>query len=454
MNNQDISQQPLNLDKYKRKIQPEQQQVPEQENEISREKLNQVGSFEDLEQKSFEKDKYKRKYEPGDERHITRSASRIAETIVGFPGNVINTAKFLGNLLPEPPSFLKKSETFTQKYGKKALEMIPTSDDLKKSSQDYFGLWTTPLNEKEKVSDEVVETFTNLMIPLGQQQTWLRSISAAAGGVFAKVLSKEYGAPEWLQESIKFGTTIGISVFNPGGAKEYSSNLYKLADQAIPDTVSVPGKNLLGSLGNLRTNLAKGGGEMEKNSALVIKWVDKISDHINQNAGRLNIKEGQAFAKNINSVMGDWETLERAKKLFPVIQKEVRNTMQQVESTFPEYWKLYKNADEAFGAVAQGSQISKRVEDAVKKSPLKSELGILMSSAAYDPRLTAGYVAGRALMEATDILSQYARSKVLRGYYNKMLMQGLNNNKTALLSTVKKIDKQAQKEEKKSKTSR
>lgn len=445
------------FEKYKRKVQPVQSkneifvEKPSNEpNEIQK-PIHQVGYFGDLEQeKKFDKDKYQRKYQPGKERHLTRIASRATETLLGLPGNIIQFSKFIGDLLPEEPEFMKKDPSFLQKYGKKALETVPTSDDLKKISQDYFGLWTTPTDESEKVSDELIETFTNLMIPIGGQQSWIRSLAAAGGGVFSKELAKEYGAPEWAQEAVKFGTTLGISMFNPGGAKEYASNLYKLADQAIPDSITVPAEGLSKNLTKLRTDLAKGGGEMEKNSSLVIKWIDDVLKHVEENSGRLNVKEGQAYSKNINSVMGDPETLTRAKKLFPSVQKEIRKSMQQVESVYPEYWKLYRNADESFGAVAQGIKLGERVENAIKKSPLKSNLGILMASSAYDPRLSVAYIAGRGLVESAEILSQYAKSPVLRKYYHKMVLDAAKNNKVELMRTLQKIDKEAQKEEKKS----
>lgn len=149
--------------------------------------------------------------------------------------------------------------------------------------------------------------------------------------------------------------------------------------------------------------------------------------------------------------MGDPAQLERARQLFPQVNKMVRNAMQQVEPIFPEYWNLLTNANESHSAISQGIKIGQRVEEAVKKSPLKSNLGILMTSAAYDPRLAVGYGLGRSLVEAVDILSQYARSSTLRTYYNQMLRDAVNNDKTALFGIIKKIDNQAVKEEKKKK---
>jgi hypothetical protein len=406
---------------------------------------------ESLDQQSekFNRQKYQRKEAPGPERHVTRTASRVGETIAGLPGNMVKFSKFIGELLPEPPKFLQKDPNFIQKYGKKALEMIPTSEDLKKSSQDYFGLWTTPQGETEKMADEFVETFTNLMIPIGQQQSFLRTAAAAGGGVVAKQAAKELGAPEWAQESLKFGTTLGISMFNPGGARQYSNNLYHLADQALPDHITVPGQNLLQELTHLQTELARGGGQHASSSGAVLNWVNRIIDHITTNNGRLNVKEGQAFIRNINEAMGDPQMLRRARELFPRVNTMVRDTMEQVQATHPEYWNFFRNANESHGAIAQGTQLGHRVEQAIQKSPLKSNLGILMTSASYDPRLAVGLGLGRAMIEATDILSQMYRSPVLRNYYLRMLQQAANNDKNGLINTVQAMDKAALKEEKK-----
>jgi len=456
MNNMDNSQEEksnFDRNKYIRKIQPEKKYSGQNINESQELSTQENQDFQESKE-PFDKSKYKRSFlskyiVPG--RHVTRTASRISETVAGLPGNLIQGAKYIGSLLPDPPEFLKKDPNFIQKYGKEALEHFPTSQEIKKASEDYFGLWTTAQGEKEKLGDEFIETATNLMIPLGQQQSWLRSTAAAGGGVLSKQLAKEYGAPEWAQEAVKFATTLGISVFNPGGAREFSNNLYTMADRAIPDHISVPGQNVVNELSNMRANLARGGGEHAASSGEVINWIDRVLQHITDNGGRLNVKEGQSFLRNINEAMGDPANLERARQLYPVVNRYIREGMQQVEGTFPEYWNLLTNANESHGAIAQGAQIGYRVEEAIKKSPLKSNLGVLMAAAAYNPLAAVGYVAGRGLVEAVDILSQFARSPTLRRYYNDMFRHALNDNKTALLADVKRIDKEASKEEAKDK---
>jgi hypothetical protein len=396
----------------------------------------------------FDKSKYARKYEPGIERHLTRTASRVGETLGGLPGNTIQFIKFMGELLPEEPEFLKREPNFIQKFGKKALDTVPTSEDLKNISKEYFGLWTSPQDETEELGDEAVETLTNLMNPIARATGWLKGIAASVFGVGAKKLAKEYGAPEWGQEAAKLGTTLGISMFDPKGARNFTSNLYHKAEAAIPDTVTVPGQKVLNDLTKFKENLSKGGGKHAKSSSPVIDWADRVIEHINDNNGRLNVKEGQAFVRNINEAMGDPENLQRAKKLFPVLKDSVREGMSQVETTYPEYWKLLRSADNAHAAIEQGSKLGYKINEAIRKSPLKSDLGLIMASYAYTPGLTAAYVGSRGLIEGMDILSQISKSSALRGHYLDVLKKASSNNQFELMKSLKKFDKEALKEEK------
>jgi len=437
------SEEKFDKNKYLKKI-----TQPQNIENISSDDLKQNESK--YEPEKFDKNKYKQPYEPGIERHATRTLSRVGETIGGIPGDFIKFTKFIGGLLPKIPipKWMEREPSFIQKYGKKALEMVPTSQDLKKASQEYLGLWTTPKDDYEKIGDEVIESFTNLMIPIGKQMGLMKAVASAGGGVIAKEVAKQYGAPEWAQESIKFGTTLGLSAFNPGGAKKYASNLYDLTEKAIPNNISVPGDNLKNIFTSLRNKLAKGGGESTKSPAEVIKRIDLVLNHIKNNQGRLNVKEGQAFMRNINEVIGDPETLERAKQILPTLNKDIRNTMGQVESTYPEYLKLLDDANSAFGAVIQGNKISNSVSEAIKKTPMQSTLGIAIASA-YDPRIGVAATGAYALAESANIISQFTKSPALRKYYIQMLRKGLDKNKIPLMNTLKKIDKEALKEEKK-----
>ena len=379
--------------------------------------LNQQSLLENPEEK-FDASKYKKKYKPGLERHITRPASRTLERIGGLPGNFVKFTEWLGNQVPKLPSFLDKEPNEVQKYVGDLLKKLPTSEEIKQASQEEFGLWTTPIDSKEQIGDEFVETATDLLLPLGQQMPFFRGVTAAAFGQGAKEILKEYGAPEWAQELGKAGLILGTTMWNPGGAQQYSDNLYHVADQILPNgsPISVPAAPLVNRLTNLRSNLAMGSGE-QTGAGLVIQWIDNILDHIANNNGRLNVKEGQAFSRNINQVMGDPATLQGAREFLPVVGGEVRNTMQQIEPTHPEYWNAYQGANQSHGVIAESQRLNRRIGNAIKNTPVRSRLGLLMTTAAVSPKIAAGQVLSQSLLNSFQIMQQIVQSRDLRRYY-------------------------------------
>src|SRR5690349_19378050 len=47
-------------------------------------------------------------------RHASRIGSRALETVVGFPGDLVNFAKFIEEKLPKTPEFLKSEPNIVQ----------------------------------------------------------------------------------------------------------------------------------------------------------------------------------------------------------------------------------------------------------------------------------------------------------------------------------------------------
>src|SRR3989304_4458977 len=117
---------PFNFDDYAIKEEKNQQQTPTQEPPKQQQPLD-FNKFLAEEEKSIFQ-----KYEIG--RHATRTGARALETVIGLPGDFVQFAKYLGDKLPEPPKFLQREPSFVQKAGRKALETLPTSQELQETS--------------------------------------------------------------------------------------------------------------------------------------------------------------------------------------------------------------------------------------------------------------------------------------------------------------------------------
>ena len=137
---------------------------------------------------SDEKSKF-RKIAEGFLRHNARVSSKVAETVVGFPGDAVNFVEWIGDKLPELPGWLEKDPNFLQQGVKKILKSLPTSSDIKDKISEITGGFTDPINTYEEFEDDVVSLATTLAF--GKDPTKLKNIA----GSIAKALTAK-GAGE------------------------------------------------------------------------------------------------------------------------------------------------------------------------------------------------------------------------------------------------------------------
>ena len=71
-------------------------------------------------------------------RQIARTGSRIAETALGLPGDLIQLAKTIGMALPGAD----EEPTFIQRLLQQAIEEVPTSTDLQRFSEQITSDYT------------------------------------------------------------------------------------------------------------------------------------------------------------------------------------------------------------------------------------------------------------------------------------------------------------------------
>ena len=100
-------------------------------------------------------------------RHTARVGSRIAETVAGFPGDLVGFAKFIEQKLPKLPESFQKEPNFlcVQKYGRRALEKLPSSQELKEFSSYLTSGFTDPQSAREELGDDITSLATSLLIP-------------------------------------------------------------------------------------------------------------------------------------------------------------------------------------------------------------------------------------------------------------------------------------------------
>jgi hypothetical protein len=375
------------------------------------------------------------------ERNQAQQTSRVLEGIFGLPGDLIN---FAGSL-------------FGKDIG------APGSEKLREISEESSGGYTKPQSDVEENLGNFMQEVGLFALPGAKHYSLARNLGIPVVSELAKEGLKYLGADEKKQAYGKIGTMIMLDLLSHrralGSAKEYSANLFKQADEAIPKGLSVDASKLSNSLNELETNLLKGGSRPSTPEAL--KKIEEIREKIQSN-GKIDLKELVSFRPSIN------EWIEKAKGfevggLPDKLRRKMINNLQDVKGEViktaeeygkkynPEYLKLSQAANESWAAVEGSNKIANFIEkkagSKIQSHALKAILGIGGLGGLGAGMGIAGAIGGAAL-GGTGALGYKAFKTILRGksptlrkHYFNILEGASKGNASLVLKNVKELDK-------------
>jgi len=367
-------------------------------------------------------------YETG--RHAARIGSRIAETIGGIPGDVsslIQSGIFSGleKLTGHSPSEEAREQIKKQRF--------PTSQELKKTSIEKTKGFTKPQNEAERFGDEVAETMASLLGPM----RFRKVLGVGLLSSLAKEGVKISGLGEDSQEAAKLGTMFLATMYNPKGALNYAASQYDKAN-VLSKGASIKSTNLKNNLNKLVDSLEQGVTTPQKNA--VIKPAEEIIEKIKN--GKILVQDLTAAKRDLNTLIKDPILLKREKKLLNNIGYEIDQAIKPYEKINPAFSKVYRPANEIYGAVMQGQKAS----DFIKKMlGTKSVLGAIAGEAILGhPEFmlpTAAAALGAVGSARTfDFFTRLAKSPELQKYYGKAMIAAAKEDASSLRLYAEKIE--------------
>lgn len=228
----------------------------------------------------------------------------------------------------------------------------------------------------------------------------------------------------------------------------YAEGLYKDAEALLPEGAAVNAKKLEGSLESLVTSLEKGVETTDKKQ--VIKPAKELLAKINN--GTINVDELASAKRDINRLRGDPETVKGAKKLLSNIGKSVDNALDVYEPHNPKYIKKLRDANQAWGTVAESKKVSNLIKSKAQTLKLGYGIGSLFEVMAHGPQnpLIGAAAAGAAYggLKGGELLYRVMKSPVLRVHYADVIRHAMNENGPATAKALKVLDRELEKEEK------
>lgn len=372
-----------------------------------------------------------------------RYLQRGAESILGIPGDIVQlvrgiSGKLPGGITPE------EDLNFVQKYGRRALEALPGSEELRARGAEIKP-HLEPRTEKEDIEDEVVADFAALALPIKGKVPFVRALGLSVLGNAGKQAMKEMGFGEGAQETTKLGMILFGGMFGKGrGVKSHINNLYKEANSFIPKgaKLNYGTKNL----SKYKNQLLKGGIDDSKTKALEI--LTDIEGKLSK--GVLPVDEAIAFDKRINRAISKTGGDKAQKGWLDQLKKVHSEGLDDYAKQNPSWGENWKEAKQAYAGIAK----SENIKDYVRKNANLKNL----TYAAAALGMEESFIPGHALQKlgglgtaatalyTKEMAKRLAKNPALRRYYQNVLTASLSENKAMLARNLAGLERVAQKE--------
>ncbi len=390
-----------------------------------------------------------------------QAISGAAAAIPGFVGNVLKpvndyavgplTSAITGNeSVPYEETLLGKA--------------IPTTATHKKNLQEGIP-YLRPKNKIEKFANELGTDAAELYLPgkafKGGQYALspLKSIGISVAGNGLGEATTQYTGDESKGNLVKHATMLALSLFNKPKAEAIVGQEYGKAQKLLPANATENATKLERNLNGLKNQVLnkRQYADLSDKEKFVIDEADKVLRQIVN--GEVNIDTLVSVKRTLNDNLNkfifsspDKSKNSGARQLTKNIVGYIKDTFEDYGKKNPEWWKVQKGADDAFGAVQQSNKISRILEPYLKGRP-EGLAHLLGGAYTLGSSLVSGPLAATSFAgyQAYKLLHRISASPVLRNHYGKVISAAAKENPKLLKDALDVLQGDIQKSESKEK---
>lgn len=384
-------------------------------------------------------------------RHGSRTLSNIGTQAVGLPGDIFS---LINEYIAKPVTKgitgeegVPYEETFLGKA-------LPTTETHRKGLEPVFGEYLKPKNKVEAFADDVIEDTALLLNPTKLVSKTVKAVPHAfksfAKSLGANVIGEGIGQAAGNENAgtfTKAGALLALSIMDQPAAVKQIGELYRKAEKHLPESAAVDARALETKLASLEKSISKD--RPLENLSPSEKFVtNQISKIRNLTAyGELNIAQAWAQKRSLN------QELSTLYKEVPKIgdQKKVKGLAKQLNSYLneaikeygkenPEFYKPFKEADEAFGTLARSNFVGNWIDSNIVHSPVTIGLMHL-----FTPVTMAG--SAFPVYYGAKLTYRIAKSPTLRKIYGNTLKAAAKEDAKSFNKYFKELDDALQEEE-------
>lgn len=381
-------------------------------------------------------------------RHITRTASRIGESLLGLPSDFLQTAQLGARGLEKGASAIREKIGLQPLDSQLKKEPSIGSEDLKRYSEKIFGDIVKPQSEGEKLLDNIVSDAAVLAIPFKGKIPFIRSIGTALAANLAEKGAEKLGLGEKGQIATKLGTFFLSGLTGKGNVKKFWNEQYKLADKSIPSKARFNASNLDRKLDKLSVNLSKGGIETPS-QRFITKPLEEIQSVIHN--GEMRVEDAIAAKRKINELRSSLFDEVKGKNARKFARTKINDVAKYLDEALenygkenPTFYKHYKAANEAYGGFQQSKRVGRWINRAIPLGKM-GKTGLLILESLFKPTTLPYTVGGFTAIKSGELLTRMFKNPTLRRYYSGLMKSAINENKTGLIRNLRGIEKEMQK---------
>lgn len=390
-------------------------------------------------------------------RFVGRQAYNIGTRIAGTPGDIMSLvnefiARPVTEFVEQGPS-LPYEQTFMG-------QAFPTTETQRKNIEPFFGESIKPRNEVERFTDDVLEDTSMLFSPGGALKTGgkvmnklFKSLAKSTGANIVGESVKQVSDSEEAGAATKIGALFLSSLLDQEGTAKQIGKLYKQAEAKLPQGATTSSKTLNKQLNSLKTNITKG--RPTENLAASEKFVLDEIEKVERLSTNGIIPVDQAWAqkrslsenltKLYQNVPGRKDR-KRAKNLAKQVNGFLRETIRDYGKKNPEFYKPFKEADEAFGTIERSNWMSNWAERNISRSP--ATLGLVhFVSGPLGMSVTGGVGGLAAANQVGKLAYRVSKSPALAKMYAKTVKAAASEDVVAFNKYLNELDEALQKEE-------
>jgi len=383
-------------------------------------------------------------------RHVARTGSRITESLLGLPSDILQTAQIGARGLEKGASKIREKIGLPPLKTQEKRPGFPGSEELKKISTKLFGEKVTAQSPVESFIDDIVSDAAVLAIPVKGKIPFMRSIGTSIVGNVGAEAAKKMGFQEKGQAIAKLGAFFLSGLAGRGNVKKYWTQQYKLAEESVPPRTRLNANKLDRQLDKLNSQLRKGGVETPSQ-----KFVEKPLKDLKKiiRDGEMRVEDAVAAKIKINELRSGLFDEVKGKSGQKYARTKINDISHFLDETIerygkenPKFLKHYKAANEAFGGFQQSKRVSNWINRHIPFGKLNKE-SLLIIEALFKPASLKISVPGYAAFKGGELLTRMFKNPTLRRFYGNMLKDAVNENKSGFLKNIKKIENEIEKKD-------